>query len=514
MAPNYDVMSNQSNNKRIAKNTIMLYIRMVVITIVSFYTTRITLQILGVEDFGIRNVVSGIISFMGIITTAMVNAAQRFLSFDLGKNDHEQFRCTFSMLINIFLIISIIGTIIMELVGPFIISNYLTIPSGRLVAAQCIFQFTVISFIVSTVIIPFTSAVIALERMEVFAYVSLLEAFLKLGVVFLLYITSFDKLIAVVFLTLIASIVSNSIYVFYCRAKINGCKYIRKWDSNLLQKLLSFMGWNLFGSATSVMNVQGQAILLNIFFGPIINAAKAIADTVHGVVQSFISNFFMAVGPQIVKTYANDDKNYTLRIVIYSTKFAFFLVALIGLPVIFNMKPLLILWLGKGQVSDYMVLFAQWTIIQSIVQVFDYPITQTVRASGDIKKYQVVTGLLLLLFIPICYVAFRIGLPAISSMIILTLLIFGVLHYRISMLSRLLDMSYATYYTKVIIPSLLAILPSLAFSIIIPIQNEKFVGLFLSVLASFVVTFICVVVLGMNKSEREFALSFIKSRKR
>lgn len=485
---------------------------MIVITIVSFYTTRITLQLLGVEDFGIRNVVSGIMGFMSIITTAMVNAAQRFLSFDLGRKDFGQFSRTFSMLINIFLIISIVGTLIMEIIGPMLIGNYLTIPTDRMAAAQWIFQFTVISFIISTMIIPFTSAVIALEKMDVFAYVSLLEAGLKLVVVYLLYVTPFDKLITVVFLTLLACVVSNAIYVVYCRHRIPGCKYIRNWDRDLLRKLSSFMGWNLFGSATSVMNVQGQAILLNMFFGPVINAAKAIADTVHSLVQQFVSNFYMAVGPQIVKTYANKECDYTLRIVIYSTKFAFFLVALIGIPILFNMKPLLDLWLGEGQVSNYMVLFAQWTIIQSIAQVFDYPITQTVRATGNIKKYQIVTGILLLLFIPFCYVAFIMGLPSITSMVILTVLIFGVLHYRIFELSKILGVNYIAYYTKVVLPSLVAIIPSITILLIFPVRNDTILRLLLSLVISFILTFVSVVFIGMNKSERFFALSFFKRK--
>ena len=486
---------------------------MIVITVVSFYTTRITLQLLGVEDFGIRNVVSGIIGLMAIVTTAMVNAAQRFLTYDLGKRDYKQFSYTFSMLINIFFIISITGAILLEIIGPFFIYNYLTIPEGRMIAAQWIFQITVFSFVVSTMSIPYTSAVIACEKMDVFAYVSLLDAGLKLGVVYLLYIAPFDKLITVVFLTLIASVISNTIYVFFCHYKIDGCSYVKGWNKQLLHKLSSFMGWNLFGSATSVMNVQGQAILLNLFFGPIINAAKGIADTVHSLVQSFVSNFYMAVGPQIVKTYANNEKEYTLQLVIYSSKFAFFLVAIIGIPIIVNMEPLLKLWLGENQVSSEMILFAQWTLIQAIAQVFDYPITQTVRATGDIKQYQIITGLLMLSFIPICFVIFKIGLPAISSMVVLTILTLCVLHYRVIKLSKILDISYIHYYRKIVIPAAFSLVPSIVAIIYIQIKNDTFVYLLFSSFFSFIITALGIFLVGMNKKEKKIALSFIKKSK-
>jgi len=502
-------MSDYQNNRRLAKNTIMLYIRMIVITIVSFYTTRVTLQLLGVEDFGIRNVISGIVGFMNIITTAMVNAAQRFLSFDLGRKDYNQFNRTFSMLINVFLIISLIGVVILEIVGPILINHYLVIPPERLSAAHWIYQFTVIGFVISTMVVPYTSVVISYEKMDVFAYVSLLDAGLKLAVVFLLYITPFDKLITVVFLTVLAHLISNGIYVLLCHYKIKTCKYLKCWDRELLKKLSSFMGWNLFGSATSVLNVQGQSILLNMFFGPLINAAKAIADNVNSLVNSFVSNFYMAVGPQIVKTYANEDREYTLQIVVYSTKFAFFLVSMIGIPIILNMEPLLQLWLGKDQVTEYMVLFAQWTLIQSMVQTYDYPITQTVRATGDIKNYQIITGVMMLMFIPVCYVAFKLGASAITSMIILTVITFVVLHYRIIKLTKILNISSLNYYLRILLPSVIVVVPAVLLSYMLPICNDTIVMLLLSLASSFAITLVCALFLGMNKSERQYAYSFV-----
>lgn len=505
-------MNEQQNNKRIAKNTLMLYARMIVITIVSFYTTRVTLQLLGVEDYGIRNVVSGIIGFMSIITTAMVNAAQRFLAFDLGKKDIEHFKRTFSMLINVFIIFSVIGVVLLEIVGPILINHYLIIPPERLVAAHWIFQFSVVSFVVSTMIIPYTSAVIAYEKMDVFAYVSLIDAVLKLVVVYLLYITPFDKLITVVFLTVLAHVFSNFIYIIYCNSKLNGCRYLRCWDKSLLNQLSSFMGWNLFGSATSVLNVHGQAILLNMFFGPIINAAKGIADNVNTLAQSFVSNFYMAVGPQIVKTYANNDLGYTLKITTLSTKFAFFLISLLALPLIVNMEPLLGLWLGKEYVSPEMVAFAQWTLFHSMVQSFDYPITQTVRATGDIKEYQIKTGLQTLSFIPICFIAFKLGAPAITSMIILVCVSSIVLIYRITKFSKILSITVLEYFKRIIVPALFVVIIAGLLVMFLHVTTDTLPKLFLSIIVSFLETLAVVLIIGLNKNERVLLIGMIRSR--
>lgn len=502
-------MSDNQNNKRIAKNSLMLYIRTIIITIVSFYTTRVTMQLLGAEDYGISNVISGIIGFMSIITNAMINAAQRFLAYDLGKNDREQLNRTFSMLINIFIIVSVVGVIVMELVGPWMINRYLVIPPERLSAAHWIFQFSIVGFVASTLVIPYTSVVIAYEKMDVFAYVSLLDAALKLAVVFLLYITPFDKLITVVFLTVLAHVISNVIYIIYCRIKVL-CKYERFWDKTLLNKLSSFMGWNLFGTATGVLNVQGQAILLNMFFGPLINAAKAIADNVNRLVNTFVSNFFMAVGPQIVKTYANNERDNTLRIVLYSSKLGFFLIALVGVPIIFNMEPLLQIWLGKEQVTDYMVMFSQLTLVLAMIQSFEYPITQVVRATGDIKNYQIVVGVLMILFIPICYVFFKLGFDAIYSMIILSIITPVVLHYRIIKVCKILSIGVTRYYTKVLFPSFIVVAVSMSFSYILPLANNTIPMLLLSLASSFTITLFCSLLLGMTRNERQYAFSFVK----
>ncbi|MBQ7442863.1 MAG: hypothetical protein IJS59_03220 [Bacteroidaceae bacterium] len=505
-------MEELQNNKRIARNSLILYFRMIVITIVSIYTTRITLQILGVEDFGIRNVIAGLLAFMGIITTAMVNAAQRFLAFELGKNDLYRYRQIFSMLINLFLLTTIIGILLFEIIGPYVISHFLTIPLERLSAAQCIFQLTIIDFAISTLVIPYTSAVIAYEKMDIFAFVSLLDACLKLAAVFLLYIIPFDKLIAIVFLTAIAHLLSNLTYVIFCRLKLEGCRYKLCWDKPTIKYQLSFIGWNLFGTTTSIMNVQGQAILLNIFFGPTINTAKAISDNVHTVVISFVSNFFMAVNPQIVKTYANGKKSHTKQLVLNSSRYSLYLILILTLPLIFNMQHVLQLWLGTEQVTPEMVLFSQWTLILCIAHTFEYPITQTVRATGDLKKYQIGTGLQTLLFIPVCYIGFKIGAPPITSMIILTAISVSVLFFRVWILSQILDIPIKSYYKDIVWPVTYSSAICSLTLYFTHFETTSFYILFLSLTIDVAVAIAIIFLLGTSCSERKWILTFISKR--
>lgn len=506
-------MKNEGSKYTIAKNSILLYIRMLVVMIVTFYTTRISLQILGIEDFGIRNVVGGIIGFASVITTAMVNAAQRFLAYDIGKNDFEHFERTFSMLINIFVIFSVIGFFLLELIGPYFINRQMVLASNRIFAAQVVFQLTTLAFIFQTIVIPHTSAIIAYEKMNVFAYITIVDAVLKLLVVYLLKIISFDKLITFAALTTVAQVVTSLLYVLYCRFHIKGCRFRYCWDKSILNKLLSFMGWNLFGSATSVMNIQGQSLLLNIFFGPLVNAAKAIADNVNSLALQFINSFYMAIGPQIVKSYANKNYDYTREIVLKGTKFAFFLISIISVPIMFNVRQLLNLWLGADQVTDMMVIFSIWVLIQSMVQVMDYPITQTVRATGNIRSYQICVGVQTLLFIPLCYIFFKMGAQPQTSMVILTFLYGIVQIYRVWKLSTILNIRIKDYYKFVVLPILLVIIISTSLIYIIDFSPKSIFGLIISIIISFSIVLICTLIFGVSKSERNLLINEIQKIK-
>lgn len=506
--------NNQSrNSKRIAKNTMLLYIRMLITTIVSLFTARLTLQLLGVEDYGINNLVSGIIGFMGIVTGTMTSATQRFLAFDLGKNDIVQYRKTYSMLLNIFFIYSLFGAICLEIVGPYVIQHYLVIPPDRLVAAQWVFQFTIINFILATINIPQTASIVSYEKMNIYAYFTFIDVFFKLLVVYSLYVTPFDKLITIGFLTTLMSLVTNGVTYLYCVKKLNGCRYKLYWNYLLFKKIFSYAGWNLFGSITGVMNQQGQAILLNLFYGPVVNAAKAVADKVNSIITSFSVNFYMAVTPQIIKNYASGNIEYMRKIVLSSSRYAFFLLYCLSLPLIANMKAVLFLWLGREQVNYEMVRFCQLLLVYSLINALEQPITQSIRATGKIKKYQIQVGILTLMFIPICYIAFKCGLPAYSSMIILSLIYFVVQFVRVYIVKEIINISIFMYIKKVLLPIIfVVIVSSVTTSFINRLGNSDIVDVFCKVILELICTLVVVFLIGISKQERSLICTYIRKR--
>lgn len=501
--------SASANNKRIAKNTLLLYFRMIVTTFISLYTARLTLQLLGVEDYGISNVVGGIIGFMGILTGTMLSATQRFLAYDLGKGDIKQYQKTFSMLVNIFICFGLLGGVFLEIIGPWMISNKLIIPESRLLAAQCVFQFSVIIFILNSIVVPYTSSIIAYEKMSIFAYFTFIDIFFKLAVVYSLYVTPYDKLITVNALGLIMSFVTSGIYIIYCIKKLAGCRYIKFWDKQMFKRIGSYAGWNLLGSTTTVMNQQGQAVLLNMFFGPVVNAAKAIADKINTVIFSFCTNFYMAVTPQIIKSYASNNIDQMRTLVLNSSKYSFYLLWVISSPLMSNMQPILNLWLGKEQVSNEMVKFCQLILIYSLVNVLEQPMTQTVRATGNIKKYQIQIGVITLLFIPISYILFECGLPAYSSMVVLVFLYAIAQFVRVYFASSILKISLTDYYKKVITPIVLVVVSTLVIVFMIDLLN---MNLIVKTMLLYVSTALLILIVGINKDERGLILSFIKKK--
>lgn len=445
----------QLDNRRIAKNTLLLYLRMIITTIVSLYTARLLLILLGVEDFGIYNVVGGVVTFMSFINASMTSATQRFLAFDLGKGDIKQYQRTFSMTINVFMILCLIMLIILEILGPWFVANKLVIPDERLTAAQWIFQFSILSFIFSTMTIPFQSAIVSYEKMGIYAYFTFIDVGSKLLICLFLYILPIDRLITYGFIQMCIVLVILIINYTYCRSKLNGCVYKHYWDKSLFSKLSSYAGWNLLGSISWMLCTQGQSIILNIFFGPIVNAAKAIADRINGIIASFVQNFFMAVSPQIIKTYASGKTGETKNLVLTSSRLSFFLMLCLSIPLIFNMQPLLVLWLGGEQVNTDMVIFSQLVLIFTLVTTLDEPITQAVRATGNIKWYQIRVGAITLCFIPVCYIFLKMGFPAYTSMILLIITYLIAQMVRIFYVRPIINVKLREYISEVSFPCML-----------------------------------------------------------
>lgn len=501
---------NQDNNKRIAKNTIYLYFQLLIVTALSLYSARLVLRNLGVEDFGIYNVVGGIVTFMGFLTSSMSSATQRYLSYNLGESNPEKFKYTFSMLINVYLIFCGIVFVVLEIIGPIYISKYMNLPNGREHAAHWVFQFSLLSFLVSTISVPFKSSIVAYERMSTFAYINVIESVLHFIIVASLAIFLCDHLIIYGLLMCVMSLVITLISVFYCIKKLDYCKYVRYWNKVFFKELASYTGWNLFGSVTGVLNIEGQAIVLNFFFGPIINAAKAVADRVNGLISQFSQNFYMAVTPQIIKSYASGDLSYMRDLVLTSSRYSFLMLFALSLPLYVIMEPLLKVWLGSEQVSFEMIKFCQYTLVYALINILEQPITQAVRATGNIRNYQVSVGLITLSFIPFCIVIFLLGYPSYYSVLLLAF-IYLVAHFvRLFFLTKIIKVSIRDYARDVLVP----IIKTLVFVLIVyyllfDIIGFGFAHWIIKGFASLIIVISLCYYIGLQTKERQFLMDAI-----
>jgi O-antigen/teichoic acid export membrane protein len=499
------------NNKRIAKNTLMLYIRMLITMAVSLFTVRILLEALGVVDYGIYNVVGGLITFMSFLTATMSSATQRYLSFSLGKKDKKAFEQLFSMNILIYLLLAAIVVILAETVGLWFLNNYLVVPENRLSAANYVYQLSLLTFVIYLLTIPYHSAILAEEKMNVYAYVSILDACLKLTLVYLVVVIDYDKLIFYGFLLTLQTILITSIYIFYCNRKIEGCKFVFFWEKKMFKQILSYTSWTLFGTLSGTLNNEGLSLLLNMFFGPVMNAAKGISDRVSSAITSFISNFYSAVKPQIVKSYASGDYSYMKILAFQSSKFSFYLMLILSLPLILETKYVLTLWLVD--VEESMIIFTKLVLIYSLINVFEFPLTQLVHATGIVRKYQMFVGIFTLFTLPVAYILFKLGYPAYFAFI--ALIIIYILAYipRLIIVRNQLNISIYEYITQVIAKTMVVSLVSVVLPLVIVFNMEAgFKRMVITTLVSLLSVLIATYIFGINKNERLIALTFLKNK--
>ncbi len=489
------------NNKRIAKNTAMLYLRMLFTMLVSLYTSRVVLNTLGVDDFGIYNVVGGVVTMFSFLNSAMSSGTQRFLSFELGKKDYEQLKRIFSMSINIHASIAIIIFILAETIGLWFLNTQLTIPDERMVAANWVYQFSILAFIVTIMSVPYNAAIISHERMSIFAYVSILEVTLKLVIVFILQWFGFDKLKLYAILVFLVSLIIRIIYGIYCKHNFKECNYYIFWDSKLYSTLMSYAGWNLWGNFASVTMNQGINILLNIFFGPVVNAARGIAYQVNGAVNSFVTNFQMAINPQIVKSYAANDKEYMHKLIYRGAKYSYYLLFLLSLPVLIETESILKWWLKI--VPEYSVIFCRLVLINALIDCISGTLMTSAQASGKIKLYQSVVGGLLLCILPLSYLLLKLGYPAETTIYVNICISIVAIVFRLIIISPLVSLKKSMFFKEVIIKIL-----SVTFLSIIPpylcfTQIDDEIIRFLSVsITSAVSTITIICLVGIEKDER------------
>lgn len=337
----------RSSSKRIAKNTLMLYFRQILIMLVSLYTVRVILNTLGAVDYGIYNVVAGVVTMFGFLSGAMATASQRYFAFEMGRGNKEGLRKVFCITFTIYILLALIILLLAETIGLWFVNHKLVISEERIVAARWIYQFAVLSFMVSLLTTPYMAAIIAHENMKIYAYMSVVDAVLKLGIVYVLQILPYDKLIVYGALLLTVTGISTAVYRLYCKSRYSECHYRFEWDKNLYREILSYSGWNLFGASIGIVKNQIINILLNMFFGPLVNAARGIAAQVNGAVTSFSGNFSTAMRPQIIKSYAAQNHDETIKLVQRGCKGTFFLMYLFALPLMIETPYVLTLWLKQ-----------------------------------------------------------------------------------------------------------------------------------------------------------------------
>ena len=496
-----------SNTTRIAKNTIALYFRQILIMLVSLYTVRVVLNVLGAEDYGIYNVVAGVVVLFSFVNNAMATSVQRFLNFYLGKNDTEKTRNVYSASLVIHGIVCLIFIVLAETVGLWFVNGKLNIPTGRSNAAFWCYQVAVITTLANIMRVPYNAVIIAYEKMSFFAGLSIVEAVLKLAVVFLLKITHLDKLVFYSFLLAGVSFIILAIYKFYCNKNFEIAHY-----KKLKKKLVSFSGWSLFGAVENVANTQGKSIVLNIFTNVTVNAAMGIANQVNSAVYSFVSNFQTAFNPQLVKSYAAGKKKELNQLIFRASKFSFLLLWLIVLPLSLNLETVLTLWLKN--VPGYSVVFVQLILICSLVDCMTYPIAVAVQSSGNIKFYQIIISCFIFANLPLSILFLFWGMSPYSVLFIRFFLCLFILVFRVLYLNFSQSFPVKNFIFQVLLRC--AVIVAISF-FITKLLTSHFSGLGYFICSCLFSVFIIIVLsftILFTPEERKYAFSFIRKFRR
>ncbi len=499
----------ESNNKLIAKNTIILAAQQVFSLVVSLYSSRIILQTLGVEDFGIYNVVGGFVLMFAFLNTSMSNATQRFFNYEYGKNGEKGALKVFNTAITIQFVLSIIVVILLESVGLWYLYEKLVVPDNRFIAAFWCFQFSTISLVFVIMQIPFEAAIQAHEKMTCLAVVSVLDTTIKLAIAISIKYIEGDRLIWYGFLYLMITIINFGIYIIYSYKKFPEIRLKKNKDSGLFKQMLSFSGWNLIGSFAGVAKEQGINVLLNFFFGPIVNASRGIAYQVAGALKSFTSNVTISGRPQLVQSYARNDITRTMNIMFSMSKFSYLIVLLFSIPVMFEIDYILKIWLST-QIPDNTSLFVNLVIVMSLVESLGPPVSFVVHATGRMSKFQLVNSIISLSIIPLSYILLKQGYAPESVFYL------GIVILVIAQISSILILRQLVYfslweYIKVVIAPLffVSIVLLIVPTFIIRLMDSGFLRLLCVTISSTVVILTTSYFGVLNASERDLALTII-----
>ena len=498
------------NTKRIAKNTMFLYIRMLFLMCISFFTTRVILQTLGVNDYGIYNVVGGVVSLFSILSKTLSTASSRFLNFEMGRGDEEKLKQVFSTTLTIQIVIAIVVALLVEILGLWFIDNKLNIPSDRLWAANWVMHFSALTFCLELISVPYNAAIIAHEKMKVFSYISIYEGLAKLGICYLIIISPIDKLVFYAGLLCFVQVSVRFIYSKYCLHHFEECKYRFVYNKDLILELFTFAGWNFIGGTASILRVQGGNMLVNIFAGPSVNAAMGVANQVNTAVLNFSNNFMVAVKPQITKSYAAGELAYVEQLVTKSARFSFYLLLLISFPILLNIDYVLDLWLSEvpNKTSIFIILIISFSLLST----FSSPLITSQLACGKTRDFQLIVGGLTLLNIPVSYLFLKIGFGVEVTLYVAICIELVCLIARLIIVSKSSGISIHHFFYDVIIRCFVVTLISLIIPILfeIVVEPTPMISILKTVL-SYTVCLLVVWNFGISSSERVFFLKSIQN---
>lgn len=499
------------NSRRIAKNTLMLYVRMLVLMLIGFYTSRVVLGALGEEDFGVYNVVGGVVAMFTVVSGALNSAISRFITFEMGKGEGAQLRKVYSTAVLIQLFIAVIVAAVAEPVGLWFINNEMTIAPERIPAARWVLHFSVLSFVINLMSVPQMASITAHEKMSAYAYIGLMDGVLRLCVAFLILHSPIDRLVFYAALMAFAVLVVRAAYGIYCRRHFEECRFSLVFDRGLVREMFSFAGWNFIGVSSGVLRDHGGNILVNLFFGPAMNAARGVAVQVFSALQGFVTNFMTAVNPQITKSYAAGETDYLFTLIRKSSRMSFYLLFVIALPVLFNTEYLLGIWLKE--VPQGSALFVQLFLIFALSESLSNPMITAMLATGNIRNYQILVGGMQLLNVPVSYMLLRCGAQPQITVVVAIVISQICFFLRLYLLKRETGYPMKDHIRQVYADTLIVSAVALALPFVVDrFLPEGFAGFCMSVLLCVVSAGLSVLFVGCSRGERTQMRDFMMRR--
>lgn len=500
------MVNTAENNKRIAKNTLLLYVRMLFMMAVSLYTSRVVLNVLGVEDFGIYNVVGGVVAMFSMLSGSLSASITRFITYELGTGNKENLKKIFSSSVTIQIGLAVLIILLAEAIGVWFLNVKMNIPNARMAAANWVFQFSILTFAINLISVPYNASIIAHERMSAFACISILEAIGKLLIAFLIVISPMDKLIFYAILMCAVALIVRFAYGVYCKKHFEECTYHFCFDRDLLTRMFGFAGWNFIGATSAVLRDQGGNIVINLFCGPTVNAARGIAFQVNNAISGFVSNFMTALNPQITKSYAAGDRDYMMTLIYQGARLSFYMLLLLSLPVLVNTHYILGIWLKI--VPDHAVLFVQLVLVFAMSESISNPLITAMLATGKIRNYQLIVGGLQLMNLPISYILLYMGMFPEVVIVVAIVISQCCLAARLLMLRGMIGLSVRKYFKKVYLNVLIVTVVAVVIPFLMTnVLTESFMNFILSSLVTLICTGITIYYVGCNKTERQFVLN-------